>query len=106
MRALDELRRRHVHAILIEIEGVFLRRQPEIAAGLGQNLRADEFFVIRELLLKRSVGLLVAGNLVFFVQFANAIRQKLLVSQIFFHLDLRREKQPGLLHVTARQVLG
>ena len=106
MRPLDELRRRHVYAILIEIEGVFLGRQPEIAAGLGQNLRADKFFVIRELLLERSVSLLIARDFVFLVQFANAIGQELLVSQIFFHLNLRREKQPGLFHVTAREILG
>ena len=58
---------------LFERKGVEVRRQSEVCARLGQNLRADEFLVIQELLLQCRKRFAPAFNIVLVEELLEAL---------------------------------
>lgn len=101
-----ELRRRDVHAALLQGEGVLLRRQTEVRPGPRQDLGTDETLVVGELLPERPVGGLVARDLVLVEELGDAVDQEGLIRQVLLHLDPGREDQAGHVQPLARPLLS
>ena len=101
MRQLRQVRRRVIHAIVIQRCLINRRRQPEIRPRPGHYFLADKVVILGQLLPQLRVSLAVALQLVLLQQNAQTRYQRRGILQILLHLQLRRSQQRRILRLLA-----
>ncbi len=96
MRHGRNSRRRDVDTVLLEGERIFLRRQAEVRARLGQNILPHPGVVAAQLILQFPIGGLPAGQLVFPEQGGDPVHVVGIPAQLRIQLALGGIDDAGL----------